>query len=299
MTVRVKAYLYIIAAMALWGSAAPIIKFTLNGIDPLPFLAYRFLISAIIGIIVLKFFRPKLPKTVHGWSMISLYGLLATTIALGFLFEGLDRTTVLELGLISVVSPLIVILGGGILLGERVTKRERMGISLAILGTAITIIAPAILGGEIFRFSGNVLLVLYLLADTSSILLAKKLMREKFSPLAMTNFAFILGALTIIPYTFYFYGGMDIIRQIIIMPIHYHMGVWYMAIVSGSLAYYLFIRGTRSIEAGEASLFFYLQPLFSIPLAVFWLKETLTTAYIIGAGVIAIGVYIAETKNRK
>ena len=75
------------------------------------------------------------------------------------------------------------------------------------------------------------------------------------------------------------------------------MGVWYMALISGSLAYYLYVKAQRSIEVSEAILFNYLQPVFSIPLALFWLGEKITPAFLLGALIIALGVIIAEYKK--
>jgi drug/metabolite transporter (DMT)-like permease len=82
------------------------------------------------------------------------------------------------------------------------------------------------------------------------------------------------------------------------MKLQYHAGVWYMAILSGTLAYFLYVRGQKSIEVSEAALFNYLQPIFSIPLAVFWLQESLTPTFVIGAIIIACGVIIAEYKKK-
>jgi len=72
-----------------------------------------------------------------------------------------------------------------------------------------------------------------------------------------------------------------------------------MAILSGSLAYFLYVRAQRSIEVSEATLFNYLQPVFAIPLAIFWLGESLSTSFIFGAGIIALGLIIAEYKRRE
>lgn len=76
------------------------------------------------------------------------------------------------------------------------------------------------------------------------------------------------------------------------------MGVLYMALFSGSLAYYLSNKAQKTIEIGEQSLFSYLNPLFSIPLAVFWLGETITPLFIAGSVVVTAGVIIAETKKK-
>lgn len=294
---RARAYIYLLGATAIWGSASPIIKFTLQGIDPLPFLAYRFMISGVLGLIIILVLKPKLPKKLRDWALLCFYGLLATTIALGFLFLGLDRTTVLKLGIIGAISPLVVVLGGGLLLRERITAREKKGIFLALVGVIITILAPVLLGQDGFKLSGNMLLVLYLVSDAGSILLAKKMTRQKFEPILMTNIAFVVGAATLVPFALYKLGIGAFVESITTLSAPHHLGVWYMAIASGTLAYYFFIRGERSIEAGEAGLFFYLQPIFTIPLAVLWLKETVSLPYIFGALIIAAGVYIAETRK--
>jgi len=70
-----------------------------------------------------------------------------------------------------------------------------------------------------------------------------------------------------------------------------------MALLSGNLAYYLYVRAQKTIEVSEAVLFNYLQPLFTIPLAIFWLGESLSTSFIIGAIIIAFGLVIAEYKH--
>ena len=296
MPARKKAYLFLLGSIAIWGAAPAIIKFTLEGIDPLPFLAYRFFISGIAAVFLILILKLKLPKNAKQVSQLSLYGFLATTIALGFLFVGLDRTTVLELGLIGALSPLMIVLGGGLLLREHVTKREKKGIFIALTGTLITIIAPIVLSGNSFKFSGNILLVLFLVSDAGSVLMAKSMLKRNFSPLLIANFAFIVGAFTLIPFAVYSLGLNSLVETVVSLPLKYHLGVWYMALMSGTLAYFLFIRGERSIEAGEAGLFFYLQPIFSIPLAVFWLHEIITLPFIVGALIIAIGVYIAEKR---
>jgi drug/metabolite transporter (DMT)-like permease len=72
-----------------------------------------------------------------------------------------------------------------------------------------------------------------------------------------------------------------------------------MALISGNLAYFLYVRGQRSIEVSEATLFNYLQPVFTIPLAIFWLGEKLSTSFMVGAIIIAAGLIIAERKDKR
>ncbi len=74
-------------------------------------------------------------------------------------------------------------------------------------------------------------------------------------------------------------------------------GILYMSILSGVLAYVLYQSGLRIIEASEASVFYYLQPLAAIPAAIFLLGETLSPLFLAGAIIITIGVYLAERRK--
>jgi drug/metabolite transporter (DMT)-like permease len=71
-----------------------------------------------------------------------------------------------------------------------------------------------------------------------------------------------------------------------------------MAIVSGLISYDLSNRAQKTLEIGDAAVFQFLYPIITIPLAVFWLKETLTLPYILGAIVVSAGVAIATIKRR-
>jgi drug/metabolite transporter (DMT)-like permease len=284
-------------SLIIWGAEGTDIKFNLEAIDPFHFLSYRLLISAIIGIIFIAAFRPKVAHTTRDIVTIIIYGLLGSTFGLGFLFLGLDRTTVLELGIIGAVGPLAVIVGAGLFLKEHVTKREKLGILIALLGTLFIVFAPVVLGQSAFKFEGNILILLFLASDAASVLIAKSMTKHKANPMVLASMSFIIGAATIIPFTLLSYSPTELVNTIIQMPLKYHLGVWYMAVLSGNVAYFFFLRGARSIEIGEAVLFSYLQPIISVPLAVFWLGEKLTVPFIVGGFIVASGVYIAEKKK--
>ena len=125
--------------------------------------------------------------------------------------------------------------------------------------------------------------------------MTKKLLRNSVDPMTMVNFSFIIGFLSFLPVAII--TSKSEIEQLISMPISFHAGVWYMAIVSGTLAFYLSSKAQKSIEIGEASVFSYLNPIFTFPLAVLWLGEKITPTVIVGGVIIAIGVLIPEIKK--
>lgn len=294
---RRRSYIYLLLVAVIWGAAAPVIKFTLGGIDPLPFLAYRFFISGIISIIFFTFTKAKMPKGKQKFGISIIYAFLAYSIALILLFTGLDNSTALDLTLIGALGPLAVVLGGALFFHDHITKRERLGILIVFFGAVFNSFYPFIFGGQPLKLSGNILLILFLLSDSASVLIAKEAVKMKVKSVNLTNFGFLVGAVTLIPFTIYKVGLHTLISQVVNLPFKYHVGVWYMAILSGSLAYYLYVKAQKSIEVSEATIFNYLQPIIAVPLAVFWLGERLTTHFLVGGSLIIIGLLIAETKN--
>ncbi len=92
----------------------------------------------------------------------------------------------------------------------------------------------------------------------------------------MTMYTFFVGFVTLLPLAIIQAGSFFKLATLIIKtPIQAHLGVVYMALLSGSLAYFLYQKAQKTIEASEATLFMYLSPLFAVPLAVFWLGEEL------------------------
>ena len=124
----------------------------------------------------------------------------------------------------------------------------------------------------------------------------KLILRKQIAPATLTHLAFIIGFLTITPIALYYHNLPEIITTIVRAPLSSHLGVWFMAFLSGTLAYTLWHRGQKAIEISEVSVFTYLYPIWATPLAVLWLGETITPGFIIGATIIAIGVALAERK---
>ncbi len=297
-TARLKAYLMLLAVAIIWGIASPVIKYTLQGFPADLFLTYRFGISTIVAIIIFTISGIHIPKDWNTILLIIIYGFLNSVVALGFLFFGMENTTVLEAGLITLASPLLISTAGVYFLHEHITKREKIGMVIAILGTALTIAGPFITNGHSsIKFSGNLMVLGYVISTLVTTLLVKKLLKKDVSPMILTNFSFIIGFICFLAFVLLTNPSSLLSIPYTLFP--YHAGVVYMAIISGTLAFWLSNKAQKSIEIGEASLFSYLLPIFSMPIAVVWLGEKITPIFIVGAIVIAIGVAIAEIKKKR
>lgn len=298
---RTTAYLLLLLSSLIWGVAAPVIKYTLAEFPPLIFLSYRFLISSIISFIIFRQTRPKLPKSPTIVVLLLVAGFLTSTVRLGSLFFGLNETTSLSGNIISASSPILLALLGGYLFHEHVTRSEKLGMMIAFIGTLVCVVEPilAMENGHSPTLHGNMIIGFSLLIDISAIVLGKYIMRKSVSPNLLVNLAFIIGFLTTFPFALNYHPLDVMITTIRHASIGAHLGVWFMALISGTLAYYVYNRGLKSIEVGDAAIFTYLSPIWAAPLSLFWLGEKISGIFIIGSLFIFAGVGIAEFKKRR
>lgn len=298
LTPRTKSYILFLITTIIWGIAGPVIKFTLDGFPPLVFLVYRFGLAAILGIPIIILARERFPKGKDFWLVI-FYSFLSSTVALGLLFFGYEKTTALYGALLSAAGPILIAIGGVLFLREIVTRREMLGTGIAFMGTVITVLGPALRNHDGTEgLIGNLLVFTSLIVGVATAVIGKILLRKNLSPLFLTNFSFVVGFVTIAPVTLAFIPLSTLIEQIKTTTLPYHLGVIYMALASGTLAYWFWHKAQKTIEIGEGGIFGYFYPIISTPLAIFWLGEKITFPFIIGAVIIAVGVIIAEYKKK-
>lgn len=316
------AYSALTTVTLLWSLAGPVIKYTLAEIPPMHFLFFRLLIVCIIllpaTIIQLKrkpFRHEEIP------TLIALGLLSQSCLALTFL--GYKFTTVLDAAIISLISPLLSVAAGHIYYNEEMSKKTKIGIILATIGTIGIVIEPLLTNGaplktKELRVLGNLLI----LTATISFLLytvwskyaegakSKKMknifhffhlhkMKHRRSPLEITFITFYIGLATTIPLVILenrgFFGPIDF--SLAAISTETILGILYMAVFASIAANTLFEWSLRIASIADTAFFNYLSPVFTLPFAYLLLGETPTKANYIGAGIIAAGVLIAEHKK--
>lgn len=304
---RAKAYLALLTTALFWGIALPVIKYTLRFIDPFSFLFYRFIIVVAILFPIFLIFEKKHPLKLSDLPRLFCLGTLSTTVVLSLLFYGMQYTTAIDVSLISILSPIMIVFGGALFLKEKVTKQEKVGLTIAFVGALITLLQP-LLEKQLAHpkaILGNILVFSSYLGWATYTLLWKN-QSKKYHPLVITFFNFSAGLITSLP--IFVLNRLYYIdwQRSVYMPISpfFHVnsqawfGIIYMATFSSVIAFFTYNYGVSKIEASEATLFTYLQPLFSAPLAVLWLGEKITFPFIIGAIFIVCGVTLTEVRKR-
>jgi drug/metabolite transporter (DMT)-like permease len=300
MSRRTIAALYLLIVSLIWGAASPVVKNTLQWFDPWLFLTYRFFVSSLIAFPYLTFTGIKFPKKPGDQWLTIATGLVSAPLSLFLFFEALDKTTALSGSLITAAGPLFLVLGGMLFFRDRITRNEKIGIGIAIFGTILTVIGPLILNGHsdtLGKLEGNTLMLLAVITDIIGALMSKEAMKKGIHPTLVAQVQFILGFTIFLPILFLRQSPELVWTSLITAPLPAHAGVFYMAVLSGTVAYTIRNVAVKTIEVSESALYQYLQPLWAAILAVLWLHEAITPSYIVGGVIIAIGVYIAEFRK--
>jgi drug/metabolite transporter (DMT)-like permease len=305
MSPRHKAYLYLLISSLIWGIGGAVIKFTLTYFNTVTFLSYRFLLTSLILIPLLLILHPRIFQTLsllkpRDWLWFILGSLLGSSIQIGILFQGFDLTTALDATLISSLTPVFVTIGSFWFLHEHITKQERTGLILAVIGSLIIILQPIWETGHLLSGSliGNLLVLLANIVWMVYVIISKKELRHHYTPLLLTTSMFFWGFISIFICLLLTQSPADIYINLTRAPVSAHLGVIYMALFSGALAYFLYQNAQKTIETSEANIFTYLQVLVTVPLAYLWLHEPITSTFIVGSLVIAGGVALSELKNK-
>jgi drug/metabolite transporter (DMT)-like permease len=295
------AIVYLLITIVCWGAALPIVKPALDVTSPFRYLFYRYVLAVVLTIPVLIYFWPKVQQPWKQIRLITGIELICTTLSLGLLYFGLRYTTAIEAGLISNMSPVFTTLACVFFLREKEERHEWMGLFIAFFSTVIFALMPAIQHGYLptnFSLFGNFLIFLQNIVNAVGIILVKKYyhMLPKFF---VTTISFYVGLVTFGAFSLWEVGGVDRLlttAQIELQNPWVVMAVVYMAIFGSIIALTTHIKGQDSIEASEAALFGYLQPLVYIPLSMWMLKETIQPLQLLPLLGVVFGVFLAEQR---
>ncbi len=292
---RSQAYGLLLLNTVLWGIAPPIIKIALNYVSIYQFLFARYLIASLIFLPIYLITRKKGHHLRHHKQLIFL-ALLGTPLTLIPLYEGIKLTTSIESSLLYATIPVMAVVGGWLFLKEKIEKNEQLGLLIAIIGTLLLVLEP-LFSGQVGPRASSALGNLFILVS-NLIWVAFLLLVKKYKTTA-EDVSLVSYLISIPFFLFLIFLEPSSISNLTsqISNGYALLGILYMAIFGSIVAFWAYAKGQESIEAGEASIFTYLQPIFTLPLAIFWLHESVSLVAIVACIIIAIGVYFSEYRH--
>lgn len=301
MTKRTHAFILLLLTSIIWGVAIPVIKATGLSLPPALFLAYRFGISTVIAAAYFYFNPDQISAVKKHFPSVFKHASFTVVFGLGLLFLGLTYTDSVTGAILAATGPMFAIVAGAFFLKEKITKMEIIGLSIAVFGSGIITVPTGqiSLSLELLSLLGAFFIILSRFFDALGLIYIKASLKDGIAPEAIAHVSFIVGFVMFSLISLFILPMQESVNQIRNAPISAHLGVLYMALISGTLAYSLSARALKTLHVGEASLFAYITPLWATPVAIFWLGEKITLSFMVGAVIIGCGVIIAEWHNRK
>lgn len=292
---RRQAYLFLIIAELIWGSLLVIAKPALHIISAQQLIFLRYLVTLPIALPILVFSlrHHRLPKKLFPT-------LIARELIGGFnlwlLYYALNFVSSLQASLIITVRPIFITLAGLFFLKENEQKNELAGLILATIGATFVTLSPLLSAtGFDFHAPGAILIVFTNCLDALLMVQLKKNLQSipkiAFNSFHVSFSCLIFGLIISpqLPQTINLFFTNHLVFKIALFT----------GIVGSLIASTLTIVGYTRIEISEATLFGYLKPLAYIPLAVFWLHESINYPQLIGLGIIITGIYLAQKRYRR
>lgn len=131
---------------------------------------------------------------------IAWMGVFGFAGAFAFAHWGIARSTATNASLLIIVEPLAIMLLGPVVLGERLTRREKTSAAVALLGTIVVVVngIPGVTRALVPHWRGDVLLVLSGLGYGSYSLIGRDVLARR-DPLDVTARSLVWGAVAMTP----------------------------------------------------------------------------------------------------
>lgn len=299
------AVIALIVSMIIWSVSGIAIKHALAVLPPFTMIVLRFvpsvLLMLVIGLICRKSSLFALQKLewkdlplflIAGFCQPFLYYLLET-----FTYDALHSPTIAETLLST--SPLLSPIFAAVLLRERVTKYNILGILVSTAG----VFALSLIGSKDYSI-GNYWGILLAFAAVSAAVIDSIMMRKvpaKYTSLTFIFYAQCVSLLFFLPIWFWREGPEAIYNlQFTIdkSQLYVALGcVAYLTVFASVIAFILFCAALRKVGVTQANAFNNIRPAFTALWMFLFFGEHLPIGKWIGMALIIIGLFVCQKKE--
>jgi len=273
-------FLIAAAVPGLWGMGLVIAKPVVDSFPPILLMTLRFAVTA--GLMV--WFVP-IPRRVLG--SLALIALIGSTLQYGFTFNGLRRLDAGTTALIVQAEVVFLVIIAAVWLGERLTFRKIVGMTVAFAGLLVVYGTPRLQGQEV----GIAMVLTGGLLWAIGQVMVRRMSQQQEEP---------LNGMTTIAWVAVFCAPQLLVISLILegdpRPALYDAGwdVWaavlYLGVAMTALAYSCWYHVLGKYEAGRVGPFLLLTPVASVLGGALFLGEPITREIVVGGVILIAGV---------
>jgi len=285
----VGAYIALGISTLIWSGNAILVKYLLREIPEAAAAAMRITLAAATLAVVFTARGGRLRLDPSLWRRFLPVGLWGLGLSFTFFTVGLDRTSVSHAVFVGSLTPLAILLFSWREGQERLSPL-RLGALLVSL-TGVALLAMDQQGGASPGWEGDLLLLAGVGCLTYYTVRGKELSKT-YPSLQFNTYGFVSAALWLSPLLVY---------ELTRMPWgQVSAFAWSCLLLSGTVgsagAYLAYYYALRRVQASQVAVFHYLHPPIGTALGVLFFREILTARFLLGAGLILVGVVLAERR---
>lgn len=209
--------------------------------------------------------------------------------------KGVALTISIHAALLSLVTPIFIVVLASVILKEAFTCRKALGLVLGISGSVLLIssrIGPGSNGNNKQVLTGDLLIVINAISYAFYFIAVRPLM-QRYSGIHVLRWIFTIGTFFVLPF-----GLPPLLAT---NWSHFGTGTWAalaFTVLGATFFSYLFnIYSLKILGPGITGTYIYTQPLFAATIGIIFLNEPLGPVQVVAALLIAAGVFIVNRKK--
>jgi len=287
-TSRLPALACLATGMGIVGTSVTANKYLIGHIPIMLAMEIRFLLAALVLLIVVRLVESGLPRISLRLHIILAAQALAGVVAFNILLlVGLDMTTATISGIITAATPALIAIMS-FLLGDRLSPVAWLGVALTIGGVVLVnlLASPS---EEIARrpILGATLVFLAVVGEAAYTILGRHVTRS-IKPFATATWICLYGAAMFLPLALHDLNGFPLGS----VPISTWIAILYLAIFVTVIAFVLWFTGLASIPASTAGAFTGMIPITAVISAALLLDEPVGVAHLVGITCVLGGIIL-------
>ena len=289
----------LLTACALWAVSFVATKVALEAAPPMVVVSLRLLISAACFLPwLLAVGRGRTDGTpwgiggARGWLRIFSLSLLGTGLHYGLQTVGLQYTTASRASLYAVTAPITILLLSAVFLGERITRRKALGVTLAVAGVLVVMGIDTLTALQLDAYVIGDLLVLVSIVMWGLFTVFGKRATDQLGALRVTALVTVIGALWMAPI-----GWIEMRRtgfSLARMQLDSWLAVAFLGVGCSFLATFLYFVALERTESQKVGVYLYTIPPMTAVIAALYLGEVISVDLVIGAILVIAGVALTE-----
>ena len=287
--------LLLVLTTLIWGSNAVAARLAVDQVSPMMLTTARWSVACIaLWLVARRQVVAQLPALRPRWRYLLLMGTGGFTAFNALFYTAAHHTTAVNLALIQGVIPVLVLLGGVLVLRLRVSAMQLAGVAVTLAGVAMVA----------SRGQWSVLASLDFNVGDVGILLAS---------LLYAGYTLGLRSRPAVP-PLVFFAAVAAVAAVVSLPLlaaEVLVGrffwptplgwliVLYVGLMPSFVSQIFFIRGVELIGPARASVFLNLNPVFGPALAVLLLGEPLHAYHVVALAMVLGGIWLAERRSAR